>query len=147
MKLVWDFHELYDFGEKIGNFSEFDKHCKKATQELAKVLQEMLFANTPVKTGNLASCWGGAENYAYTVVQTNGGFEVTLRNTACNENGFMYGYAVNYGHYSYNQYGGAYGFVKGRFFVEKSVLQSEGQAEYIIYKELDKWFRWCLNGK
>ena len=146
MNLEWDFHELFDFGDRLGDIPEFEKYARQATRELAKVLHEMLFQNTPVLTGNLCAAWGGAENYAYTVRAVSDGYVVTLINKGANDKGYRYGYDVNYGHYSYNQYGGAYGFVKGRFFVEKSVADSEVQLEQVLYNELEKWFRWCLSG-
>ena len=159
MKLKWDFQELYDFADRVGNASKFEDACTTLTQEIAKVLHEMLFNETPVKTGNLCAGWGGSENYKYTVTQTPEGFEVELKNEV------PYATYVNDGHYSYNQYGGAYvvknrtvpytqgnsdaTFVFGHFFVEKSILKLENSdaLKKVLYKELEKWFRWCVNGK
>jgi hypothetical protein len=159
MKLKWDFHELYDFGKRVGNVSKFEDTCKKLTQELAKVLHSMLLNDTPVKTGELRSGWTDGENYKYTVKKVSNGFEVELKNKV------PYALSVNDGHYSYNQYGGAYvvknrtvpytqgnsdaTFVFGHFFVEKSILKLENSntLEKVLYKELEKWFRWCVDGK
>lgn len=162
MKLNWDFHELYDFANRIGNVPKFEDTCKKLVQELAKVLHDMLYYETPVKTGNLCSGWDTAENYTYTVKKVKRGYEVELKNEV------PYALSVNDGHYSYNQYNvggspyvvknrtvpytqgnGASTFVFGHFFVEKSILKLENsdQLEKILYKELEKWFRWCVNGK
>ena len=162
MRLKWDFHELYDFGERISNLDKFEDACKKATKEMAKIFHEMLIRKTPVKTGTLQSFWQTEQNYSYTVIQMKSGFKVELVNEA------VYARSVNDGHYSYNQYnvgGDPYvvrnrtvpytqgnndaTFVFGHFFVEKSIaeLENSDALEKVLYKELKKWFRWCVNGK
>lgn len=158
MKLKWDIKELVDFGERSSDTAKFEETCKKATQELAKILQDMLFNETPIKTGQLAAGWGGTKNCSYTVKAVQNGYEVELVNEV------PYALSVNDGHYSYNQFGGAYvvknrtvpyyqgnsdaTFVFGHFFVEKSILKLEnGDAlEMLVYEQLNKWFRWCVNG-
>lgn len=168
MRLRWDFHELYDFGERIGNIAEFERVCEEATRELAKVFQDMLIKETPLVTGQLAAGWGGAKNCSYTVKRLKNGFKVELVNEV------PYAKYVNDGHYSYNQYnvGGepyvvhnrikvptrsehdtlsvdASRYVFGHFFVEKSIAKLEGgrQLNKVLYEELEKWFRGCVNGK
>lgn len=159
MRLKWDFHELYDFGERIANVAEFEKVCEEATRELAKVFQTMLINKTPVVTGQLATGWGGSKNCSYTVKRMKSGFKVEFVNEV------PYAKYVNDGHYSYNQYGGPYvvkrrkvpyyqgnrdaTFVFGHFFVEKSIVELENGIELnkVLRKELEKWFRWCVNGK
>ena len=161
MKLKWDIHELTEFGERIGNVDKFNSFMEDATREIAKILHKMLISNTPVKTGTLQAFWQTGENYAYTVKKVSGGFEVELVNKA------VYALSVNDGHYSYNQFnvGGepylvrhrtvpytqgnsASTFVFGHFFVESTILQLENgrQLEKLIRKQLDRWFRWCVNG-
>lgn len=175
MKLKWDFHELYDFGERIANVAEFEKVCEKATKELAKVFQDMLISKTPLVTGQLAAGWAGAENCSYTVKRMKSGFKVELVNRV------PYAKAVNDGHKAYNQFGGPYPihdevsigpygklrgriavtepyewqqgdpsmYVFGHFFVERSIVELENGTELnkVLQKELNKWFRWCVNGK
>lgn len=159
MKLEWDFSELEGFVKRINDADKYAEMCKKLTKELAKVLQEMLFDTTPVKTGQLAAGWGGGENYSYKITTLATGYKVELFNRV------PYAKWVNDGHYSYNQYGGAYEvkhrtvpytqgkneptFVFGHFFVEKSILKVENSAELekVLSKELEKWFAWCVNGK
>lgn len=147
MKVKYEFDELWAFRERLENFDKFEVFMKEAARELAKVLQDMLFKYTPVRTGNLCASWGGAENMAYLAKQTSNGFEVTLTNSAANEKGEMYGVWVNDGHRSFNQYGGSYGFVKGQFFVEKSIIETENNLETVLFKELEKWWSWCCSGK
>ncbi len=155
MRLNWDIHEWEDFAKRIGNTARFNIACKKATKEIAKALQEMLFDQTPVKTGQLAAGWG---NNHFTIISLQNKYEITLTNDVA------YATAVNDGHKSYNQYGGPYEvkhrtvpytqgnsgktFVFGHFFVEKSILllQNSNELENILYKELEKWFAWCING-
>lgn len=146
MRLRWDFDELWEFRDRLEQTEKFEKYAKQATRELAKVLQDMLFQYTPVRTGNLCASWGGAENMAYTVKRVPKGFEVTLTNSAANKKGDMYGEWVNDGHRSFNQFGGPYGFVPGKFFVEASVSATEPKAESVIYEQLKKWWEACLNG-
>lgn len=165
MKFEWDFKELLDFSERLTEKDEFQQASKKFTKALAKELHEMLFNQTPVKTGRLAAGWGGAENYAYQVVDLGNLYEVTLVNEV------EYALSVNDGHYSYNQFnvgtkkpykvvnrtpkmhtvpGAKQGstYVYGHFFVEKSILLLENSTELdtLLEKELYNWFRWCVSG-
>jgi len=159
MKFKWDFKELYDFADRLNDIDKFEEMCKKFVKELARELQEMLFDHTPVKTGQLATGWGGSENYEYKIVELKNSYKVTLYNRV------PYAKAVNDGHYSYNQFGGPYivknrnvpytqgkneeTFVFGHFFVEKSILLMENDNEInaLLEKEFERWFRWCVNGK
>jgi hypothetical protein len=161
MKLEWDFSELENFVKRINNADKYAEMCKKLTQELAKVLHKMVMNETPVKTGELLKGWRSGENYSYKIIALRNGYKVTLYNRV------PYAKSVNDGHYSYNQYGGAYEvnpkhrtvpytqgnndstFVFGHFFVEKSILKVENSAELekVLSKELEKWFAWCVNGK
>lgn len=156
MKLKWDFHELFDFGNKLADLTTFEEACKKAVVQIAKELHEMLYQETPVKTGQLAAGWGGAENYGYVIKELKTCYKVELVNRV------PYALYVNDGHYSYNQYGGAYEvkhrtvpytqgnndktFVFGHFFVEKSILKLENSTVLteLLQNELYKWFRGCL---
>lgn len=159
MKLKWDFQSLFDFGDRVSETAKFKEACKKVTKQLAKELHEMLFEQTPVKTGQLCAGWGGAENYAYKIEELKTSYKVTLTNRV------PYALAVNDGHYSHNQYGGPYvvkhrtvqytqgnkasTFVYGHFFVEKSILLLENSTELdtLLENGLADWFRWCVNGK
>lgn len=147
MKVRYEFDELWKLRDKLENFDKFNEFMKPAAQELAKVLHDMLFQYTPVRTGNLCASWGGVKNMAYEVKQYKYGFKVTLTNNAVNEKGEKYGVWVNDGHRSFNQYGGPYGFVKGQFFVEKSIIATEDKLEAVLFKELEKWWSWCCSGK
>lgn len=147
MRVRYEFDELWAFRDRVANLAKFQEFMKLATKELAKVLHDMLFKYTPVRTGNLCASWGGGENMAYIVKTVNGGFEVTLTNGAVNDKGEKYAVWVNDGHHSYNQYGGSYGFKKGKFFVEKSIVEAENTLEPVLMKELEKWWSWCCSGK
>ena len=159
MKLDWDFSEWFEFGDRLATIAKFEEACKEATQQLAKELHEMLKTGTPVKTGKLVAGWDNAQNYSYEIKETKNGYFVELINDV------EYALYVNDGHYSYNQYGGPYEvknrtvpytqgnsdptFVFGHFFVEKSIvlLENSTTLNVVIEKELDKWFRWCVDGK
>lgn len=163
MKFVWDLHELTDFGERIADADDFNEHIAKATQKLAEVFHRMLIKNTPVWTGTLQAFWQTDENYLYIVEQKRSSFTVTLVNRSgyapyVNDGHrqrpgrFIPGNWVDDKHFQYDPKaeGGMVlrkPFVKGVFFVEKSVLATEEKVDSILNKELKKWFRWCVNGK
>lgn len=132
----WDFKELVDFAGRLQNGYAFDTAIMTAAQNITKVLHQYLLAQTPVDTGNLRKMWSAGDNLQFTVEVVNGGYQVTLINLAQNDKGFRYGLAVNDGHKS--PYGS--GWVMGRFFVEKSILQTEPKVEQIIMRELQKWW-------
>lgn len=164
MKAIWEIDDILQFGNRLSDYTNFKKNLGKATQEIAKLLHKMLIKNTPVDFGTLQAFWETDENYSYLVEQVENGFAVTLINRA------MYAKWVNNGHrqrpgrfipgywegthfrYDPTADGGMVlkkSWVKGRFFVEKSILTLENTSELnkIIYKELKKWFGWCVNGK
>lgn len=142
MKLKWDFSDFTDFAERLQDFSKFEVFAQQITREIANALREALFRNTPVLTGNLAASWGGKENYSFTVKKLATGYSVTLKNHAMNNKSpkypnFKYGVAVNDGHKTPNG-----GWVMGRFFVEKSVIElsESNELESIVMRELQKWW-------
>jgi len=142
MKLDMDFHELFEFGDKLKDGYELETTLMTATQNVARVLHQHLLLNTPIDTGNLRKMWSAGENLLFTVENVDGGYQVTFVNTAINKryssDGYMYGVAVNDGHRTTNG-----GWVMGRFFVENSILQvrESKQLESIIMKELQKWWK------
>lgn len=139
MKFEWDFSELLRFGENLQNTYRFETALMTATQNIARVLHQYLLVQTPVDTGNLRKMWSAGENLAFTVNEVNGAYEVTLINLAQNEKGERYGRWVNDGHKKPD----GEGWVMGRFFVERSILQTDARVENIIYKELEKWWKGC----
>ena len=161
MKLKWDIKEWVDFGNRLGDVDKFDDRMKDAVREISKKLHTMLIRNTPVDFGTLQAFWRTDENYAYAVDQTSNGFMVTLYNRA------QYSTWVNDGHrqrpgrfipgywegnhfrYDPTAYGGMVlkrSWVQGRFFVEKSIVETEFTMEKYIEKQLNNWWKWCVNG-
>lgn len=138
MNIVWDFSELERFANNLKSGYKFETAIMTATQNIAKVLHQYLLVQTPIITGNLRKMWSAGDNLAFTVEKVNNGFEVTLINLAQNQYGFRYGLAVNDGHKTPS----GTGWVMGRFFVERSVLQTanSSQVEQIILRELQKWW-------
>lgn len=145
MKISWDVTEFVKFAESLSDVHNFDGAMMAATQKVARVLHRHLLNQTPVVTGNLRKMWSAGDNLKFTVEKVNNGFEVTFINTARADSadGYMYGVAVNDGHRTPNG-----GWVMGRFFVERAVLQTAGSAqiEQIIMNELQKWWEECFNG-
>ena len=144
MKLQWDFSELTEFTNRLADKHEFESAIMSATRIVARVLHKYLLEQTPIDTGNLRKMWSAGDNLLFTVEPVRNGYEVTFINTATNKeypsekypNGFMYAVAVNDGH----KKPGGLGWVKGRFFVEKSILLTERITEQIIMNELKKWW-------
>ena len=140
MKIKWDFKELTDFAYQLGNYHNLETTLMTIAQKVARVLHQYLLIHTPVDTGNLRKMWSAGDNLKFTVNKVENGFEVTFINEARanNKDGFMYGLAVNDGHKT----PGGGGWVMGRFFVEKAILQTAGssQIEQIVFNELQKWW-------
>lgn len=143
MKLEWDFSEFNKFADRLQDVSKFDRFAQQATKEIANALREMLFHHTPVLTGNLAASWGGKENYSFEIKKWGYGYSVTLYNRAVSlrpqrkYKNFQYGLAVNDGHKTPSG-----GWVMGRFFVEKAIVQTaeSTELEAIVMRELEKWW-------
>ena len=136
MKVEYDFSKLIKFAENLADQHRLDTALMTATQSIARVLHQHLLEQTPVDTGNLRKMWSAGENLLFTVNEVNGGFEVTLINTAQNEKGEMYGEWVNDGHKTPN----GLGWVMGRFFVENSIDLTYPKVEQMVMKELKKWW-------
>lgn len=136
MKFEWDFSEWVNFANNLESGYGFDTAMMTATQQIARVLHRYLLAHTPVDTGNLRKMWSAGDNLAFTVEPMKNGYQVTLINTAQNEKGEQYGRWVNDGHKKPK----GNGWVMGRFFVEKSIIQTTDQTEQIIMNELQKWW-------
>ena len=162
MKLEVDVSEITNFFQNLGDEALFDEAMQSAVRKIGKEMKKMLIDNTPYKTGKLQKGW----KYSHYIIKDEGdGYSVTLTNKV------DYARAVNYGHYSRNQFNptssgkppyvvknrtvpytqgnNADTFVFGHFFVEKSMLQLRDSKviERILRKELVKWFKRCANGK
>lgn len=163
MKFNWDFSELTEFAERLTTAEEFDKYVGKVTQEIAKKLHQMLITNTPVDFGTLQAFWQTSENYNYMVEDKGSRYEVTLINKAIYATWVNDGHKQRPGRFIPGHWEGSHfrydpnategmvlkkPWVQGRFFVEKSILQIENSVviEKIINTQLQKWFRWCVNG-
>ena len=144
MKFEWDLTELDKFSTRLEKAYEFETAMMTATQEIAKVLHQILIGRTPVDTGNLRKMWSAGDNLLFTVEPVKDGYMVTFENKASKkvndgnggEKDYYYGWIVNYSPKS-----------KHRFFVEKSVGVTEEFVRMIDNDELNKWFGWCVNGK
>ncbi len=140
MKLKWDFSEFTEFAKRLENNYDISSALMAATRKVARVLHQHLLDQTPVKTGNLRKMWSAGDNLLFTVKKVGSGYEVTFINTARanSADGFMYGLAVNDGHKT----PGGGGWVMGRFFVEKAILQTaeSKEIEDMIMLEIKKWW-------
>lgn len=159
MKLKFDFREFDRFANNLSNIARFEQYMKTATKEIAKELLLRMKKFTPRDTGRLIAGWDGN---AFVVTKKNNGFEVLIVNTDKKARW------VNDGHRAFNQHGGPYiikhrvkvpspyqwqtgdsaYYVYGHFFVERGILELKNadEVERLIMKELQKWWRGCLNG-
>lgn len=140
MKLEYDLKEFHRFAENLKDTHELETALMTATQNIARVLHQHLLLNTPIDTGNLRKMWSAGDNLYFMVEDLGDSYQVTFTNEAKN-NGFMYGVAVNDGHRTPD----GSGWVMGRFFVEKSIIQvgESQQLNNIIMRELEKWWKGC----
>jgi len=159
MKTQWDFTELLEFADALNDEKRFDTELKRATKEIAHELLRRIKAHTPI--GDTWALINGWDKNDFAVTEVNGGFEVLLINptmyaTWVNDGHrqtpgrFIPGHFIN-GRFYYDQTakGGMVlkqPFVKGRFFVEKGILDLENTTliESIIQRHLDKWWEGCF---
>jgi hypothetical protein len=155
MKVDWDISELTEFANKLVDATRFEVELERATKEIAHELLRRIKTHTPI--GDTWELINGWDDNDFAVTKVNGGFEVLLVNST------MYATWVNDGHrqkpgrfipghfiggrfyYDRTAKGGMVlkaPFVKGRFFVEKGILDLENTTviESIIYKHLQKWW-------
>lgn len=160
MKLEFDFTELYEFADRLGNISRFEKQMKLATQNIAKALLKRMKDLTPVDEYDLINGWNGNK---FLVTNTKSGFEVLIINKT------PYALYVNDGHRVKNRANGPYyqvkrriqvrkphkwqedvsdWFVFGHFFVERGIirLKDTKEIEAILFRELENWWEGCING-
>lgn len=155
MKIEWDFKELYNFADKLVEFNRFETEIQRATKEIAHELLKRIKKHTPVgDTWMLKNSWN---DNSLVVTKTSNGFEVLLVNDT------VYATWVNDGHRQrpgrfipgYFAHGRFYydpsadggmvlkkPFVKGKFFVEKGILETENSdiINSIIMTHLRKWW-------
>lgn len=155
MKIEWDFSELTQFANRLGNVAKLDVELNRATKEVAHELLKRIKKHTPI--GDTWMLKNGWNDNKLVVTKTNLGFTVLLVNatqyaTWVNDGHrqrpgrFIPGYFAN-GRFYYDP--SAKGgmvlkkpFVKGRFFVEKGILDlgNTSEVENIIFKHLQKWW-------
>lgn len=156
-----DVSEMEEAIKRLNSDSLLRKHIKQAAREVAIICQRELYKRTPKKTGDLARGWYYSNGIR--VLPRKNGCQVELVNPV------EYARAVNYGHYSYNQFNvggepyevnpshrtvqwwdgnGESTFVYGHFFVEKTVIALDGDNRLIdtIAVNLYNWFEECGNG-
>lgn len=158
MRFDWDFSELYQFADKLGEVGRLETALKRATKDIAKALLKRMKSLTPVDEYDLISGWEGNH---FLVKEVDGGFEVLIVNR--DEKATW----VNDGHRVRNRKDGPFYKVKrriqvrkphqwqkpvndwyvfGHFFVERGILQLNNtvEIEEIIMRELEKWWEGCF---
>ena len=158
MKIEWDISELTEFANKLVD-NRFEVEMNRATKEVAHALLKLIKKHTPIgDTWQLINGWNEND---LAVTEVDGGYEVFLINRT------MYATWVNDGHrqrpgrfipgyfahgrfyYNPESPGGMVlrkPFVKGRFFVEKGILElNNGNGiQTIVRNHLRKWWEGCF---
>ena len=117
-----------------------DAQIKRILEKIAKEYLVDLAEKTPVDTGRLQNQWI-LDNMNINVVDRGNLYEVELVNTT------NYASWVEQGHWSYNQFGGPYGWVMGRFYVRKTEnLWKHGRLDERIQQEYETWLKKMLEG-
>ena len=136
-----DFTELEEYVDKFQEVVEnHDAQVKRILEKIAKEYLVDLAEKTPVDTGRLQNQWI-LDNMNINVVDRGDLYEVELVNTT------EYASWVEKGHWSYNQFGGPYGWVVGRFYVRKTEnLWKHGRLDERIQQEYETWLKNMLEG-
>lgn len=157
MKVTFESKDFTTFESSLRSEAKFGEAIGKVAKQIANSLYKILWKHTPVDFGLLRSKWSSLENVAYTVEKDGDGYSVTLYNRA------EYAVWVNDGHrqqpgrfipgkwignhfrYDPKAKGGMVlknSWVKGRFFVEKSIVELGGSSELntFLCEELQKWW-------
>lgn len=136
-----DFTELEEYVDKFQEVVEnHDAQIKRILEKIAKEYLVDLAEKTPVDTGRLQNQWI-LDNMNINVVDRGDLYEVELINTT------EYASWVEKGHWSYNQFGGPYGWVMGRFYVRKTEnLWKHGRLDERIQQEYETWLKKMLEG-
>ena len=136
-----DFTELEEYVDKFQEVVEnHDAQVKRILEKIAKEYLVDLAERTPVDTGRLQNQWI-LDNMNINVVDRGDLYEVELINTT------EYASWVEKGHWSYNQFGGPYGWVIGRFYVRKTEnLWKHGRLDERIQQEYETWLKKMLEG-
>ena len=136
-----DFTELEEYVDKFQEVVEnHEAQVKRILEKIAKEYLVDLAERTPVDTGRLQNQWI-LDNMNINVIDRGDLYEVELINTT------NYASWVEQGHWSYNQFGGPYGWVMGRFYVRKTEnLWKHGRLDERIQQEYETWLKKVLEG-
>lgn len=155
MKIEWNLSEFEKFAENLSHYEHFEREMERATKEIAHQLLKLIKQHTPI--GDTWMLMNGWNENSLVVTKLGDGFEVLLVNRT------EYATWVNDGHkqrpgrfipgyfahgrfyYDPSKSGGMVlkkPFVKGRFFVEKGILDLENTplVKSIIKKHLRIWW-------
>lgn len=121
---------------------DFDKMRTDIPSAITNILSDVaveylsdLATKTPVDTGRLKRQWFlDNPNLAFKVVKDGDVYEVEVINTT------PYAEWVEKGHWSYNQFGGPYGWVVGRFFVKNvETAWKAGKLDKLVERSFMEW--------
>lgn len=144
--------ELQAFARQCDvNLPKASEGIKRTLEKLATSFLKDVKKRTPKKTGKLRNQWD-IDNASVVVHEDAKGYYVMLVNTT------EYAEWVEKGHYSYNQYGGAYTvknrtvpyfdgnsaptFVYGVFYLKKTEIEyNQGKLDTLVSREFNRWLK------
>ena len=139
-----DNDELEQFAQSFKSrvIDNWEQVVKNSLIQCAELYLQDVIRATPVDTGKMTRQWRkDNKQLAVKVKEVSDGYQIELVNTT------EYASWVEKGHESYNQFGGSYGWVMGRFFVKNTEnIWQNGKLDKAMQRRINDWMRSLLGG-
>lgn len=139
-----DNDELEQFAQSFKSrvIDNWEQVVKNSLLQCAELYLQDVIRATPVDTGKMKRQWRkDNKQLAVKIKEVSGGYQIELVNTT------EYASWVEKGHESYNQFGGSYGWVMGRFFVKNTEnIWQNGKLDKTMQRRINDWMRNLLGG-
>lgn len=136
--------ELEQFAQSFKSrvIDNWEQVVKNSLIQCAELYLQDVIRATPVDTGKMKRQWRkDNKQLAVKVKEVSDGYQIELINT------IEYASWVEKGHESYNQFGGSYGWVMGRFFVKNTEnIWQNGKLGKAMQRRINDWMRSLLGG-
>lgn len=136
--------ELEQFAQSFKSrvIDNWEQVVKNSLIQCAELYLQDVIRATPVDTGKMKRQWRkDNKQLAVKVKEVSDGYQIELVNTT------EYASWVEKGHESYNQFGGSYGWVMGRFFVKNTEnIWQNGKLDKAMQRRINDWMRSLLGG-
>lgn len=139
-----DNDELEQFAQSFKSrvIDNWEQVVKNSLLQCAELYLQDVIRATPVDTGKMKRQWRkDNKQLAVKIKEVSDGYQIELVNTT------EYASWVEKGHESYNQFGGSYGWVMGRFFVKNTEnIWQNGKLDKTMQRRINDWMRSLLGG-